>query len=64
MRYFFISFHDDNGFHNLTCQCETFPSPEALIKDIQETDPYVTEITVISLFEFKNKEDYDSFNNK
>lgn len=62
MRYFFISFSHPAGYGRITLQIEEFPSEEAIIKTIQEENQEINGITVLSLFEFKSKEDFDSFN--
>lgn len=62
MRYFFASFSHSSGFGDLTIILEEFPSKEGLIKSIEEHNPEAKEISILSLFEFKSKEDYDSFN--
>lgn len=62
MRYFFISFAHDGGFGSLSLQLEEFPSHQAIIKTILEEDKTAANITVLSLFEFKTKEDFDAFN--
>ena len=62
MRYFFISFSHSQGYGRITLQLEDFPSEEAIIKTILEANPDLNEITILTLFEFKSKEDFDSFN--
>ena len=65
MRYFFISFSHSNGlgFANLDIQIEEFPSRDGIERSIREANPEMedVEITILSIFEFKNKEDFDSF---
>jgi hypothetical protein len=62
MRYFFISFAHDGGYGSLSLQLEEFPSHQAIIKTIQEEDKTASNITVLSLFEFETKEDFEAFN--
>lgn len=63
MRYFFISYNHNLGFGNMTIQDETFPSEITVIKTLQKYDPLITQVTILSLFEFKTKEDFGAFNN-
>jgi hypothetical protein len=65
MRYFFISFSHSNGlgFGNLDIQIEEFPSRDGIERSIREANPEMedTEITILSIFEFKSKEDFEAF---
>jgi hypothetical protein len=68
MRYFFISYSHNLGFGSLTIQLEEFPNEQGIFKTLQEEAPgdkdlpKIESITILSLFEFKTKEDFDSFN--
>jgi hypothetical protein len=70
MRYFFISYAHSAGFGSMSLQLEEFPNEAAVIKTLEDEsdipEPYkqkLTSITILSLFEFRTKEDFDAFNN-
>jgi hypothetical protein len=62
MRYFYISFSHNAGFGAITLELETFPRHSELITSILSANNQVDEITILNIFEFKNKDDYDQFN--
>lgn len=45
----------------MTIVLEEFPSKEGIIESILEHNKEADEISVLSLFEFQNKEDYEAF---
>lgn len=67
MRYFFISFISERknipGNGNATYLSKTFPSLNHLSKYITK-DTGADIIIVTNIFEFKSKEDYNSFKGK
>jgi hypothetical protein len=46
----------------MTIELEEFPSKEGITASIKEHSPAAEDITILSLFEFRTKEDYDNFN--
>jgi hypothetical protein len=62
MRYFFISYAHSLGFGSLTLQLDEFPNEVAIIKTITDEDPNIESITILTLFEFKTKEDFEAYN--
>jgi hypothetical protein len=60
MRYFFVSYAHPEGFGNLCITGNRFPAQQ-YIRDQISQQMNTTQIIVISVFEFRNREDYEAF---
>lgn len=60
MRYFFVSYAHPEGFGNLCITGNMFPAQQ-YIRDQISQQMNTNQIIVISIFEFRNREDYEAF---
>lgn len=60
MRYFFVSYAHPEGFGNLCITGNRFPAQQ-YIRDQISQQMNTNQIIVISVFEFRNREDYEAF---
>lgn len=60
MRYFLVSYAHPSGFGNLCIEGIEFPSQQFIREQVSRQMGTV-QIIVITVFEFKNKADYDAF---
>lgn len=61
MRYFFISYAHDKGFGTIELILDTFPNHDGVINSVKEQDQTIQNVTVLSVFEFENKEDFNEW---
>ncbi|MEO6304508.1 MAG: hypothetical protein ABIP51_15215 [Bacteroidia bacterium] len=64
MRYFLISFNivSTPSIGSINFESETFPSHSLIEEKISIERKLVTKVVIISIFEFKNQFDYNSYN--
>ena len=60
MRYFLVSYISAEGFGSIWFEHQQFPNYEWLCLKITEGRSK-GDVIIISIFEFKNKEDFDNF---
>lgn len=60
MRYFLVSYAHPEGFGNICITANLFPT-QKFIRDQISAQMYTSQIVIISIFEFKNLEDFRNF---
>jgi hypothetical protein len=63
-RYFLISFSHAEGFGYLTMESDKHPSEKWIYQSIEKAQPEAINPRISSIYEFKNKEDFDAFNSE
>jgi hypothetical protein len=60
MRYFFVSYAHPEGFGNLCITGNQFPAQQYIREQVSQ-QMNTNQIIVISIYEFRNREDYEAF---